>query len=246
MFLYETHAHTSPVSACAALSPAQQVRAYKKRGYAGIIVTDHFINGNSSCPHKLQWNQKMAYIAAGYARAKAEGDLCGLDVFFGWEYAIAGTEFLTYGLGLDFLLEHPGLDQLTVEQYSALIRQSGGYLAQAHPFRKAYWIAAPRPVEPSLIDGVEVYNASMPDSVNQSALDFAHRHGLPMQAGSDSHSEHLGFASGIALDKRAESISDIIKAIQTKRANLILPDGFGHGLVPSNNASHLKGQGVKR
>ena len=224
MFLYETHAHTSLVSACADVSPAQQVRAYKDRGYAGIIVTDHFINGNSSCPHKLPWSQKMAYIAAGYEHAKTEGDSCGLDVFFGWEYAVAGTEFLTYGLGLDFLVEHPNLDRLTVEQYSALVRQRGGYLAQAHPYRKAYWIASPHPVEPSLIDGVEVYNASMPDSVNQSALDFARQHGLPMQAGSDSHSAFLGFPSGIALHRRAGSIFDIIDAIKTNQAQMILPD----------------------
>jgi len=52
-FLYETHMHTSEVSACAVISAEQQVAAYKKRGYCGIISTDHFINGYSTCPKEL-------------------------------------------------------------------------------------------------------------------------------------------------------------------------------------------------
>jgi hypothetical protein len=215
--------HTSPVSDCASASPAAQVRAYHKRGYSGVIITDHFINGNSGCPSALPWERKMAFFIGGYTAAKKEGDRIGLDVFFGLEFNIRGAEFLTYGLTPDFLFEHPGLDGLSVEQYSALVRDSGGYLAQAHPYRTAWWIAKPGPVDPALIDGIEVYNASMIDRGNNAkALAFAKKHGLPMQAGSDSH--HVGFleSSGIALPYKAKDIFEIIGGIKAEKAELIV------------------------
>jgi hypothetical protein len=226
-FLYETHTHTSPVSACADISPAEQVRAYIDRGYTGIIITDHFVNGNSTCPRDLPWKKRIEYFASGYIKAKKEGDKCGLDVFFGWEYNINGTEFLTYGLSVEFLLKHPEIEHLSAKQYCAFIRSSGGYSAQAHPYREGFWIANQYPVDPNFLDGVEVYNAGIPDHVNRKALDFAELHNLPMQSGSDSHHKNLPFAGGIALTKRAESIFDIIEAIKTKQAELILPERFG-------------------
>ncbi|MCL2003330.1 MAG: PHP domain-containing protein [Oscillospiraceae bacterium] len=223
MFLYETHLHTAPVSACAAASPVEQVRAYKAGGYTGIIVTDHFINGNSGCPRDWPWAEKMAFFCSGYELAKKEGDLCGLDVFFGFEFSVSGQEFLTYGLSPDFLLANTDMDKLSVARFSALVRANGGYLAQAHPFREAFWIRNPGPVEPRLMDGVEVYNAGMPDEVNRKALEFARLHGLPMQAGSDCHDTGIPFVSGIALRDKANSIFDIIDAIKANTAELIRP-----------------------
>jgi len=223
-FLYETHMHTSPVSACAESSPARQVRAYKDRGYTGIIVTDHFVNGNSSCPYHLTWQKKMEYFVSGYVKAKKEGDRCGLDVFFGWEFSIGGSDFLTYGLSPDFLLAHPDMDMLGIEKYSALVRGNGGFISQAHPYRKAFWIKRQHPTEPHLLDAIEVYNASMPADVNDKAYGFAVMHDLPIQAGSDSHSAHLHFSSGVILDKKAANVFDIIEAIKTRSARLITPD----------------------
>jgi len=221
-YKYETHMHTSKVSRCARSTAVEQVRAYKNRGYAGVIITDHFINGNCNCPRELPWKQKMDFFASGYEEALAEGKKCGLDVFYGWEYCIRGTEFLTYGLDQAFLLANPGFDKLTAAAYSALVRKSGGYLAQAHPFRDDSYIDYKLPVAPYLLDGVEIYNASMPASTNAKAAAFAKQHGVCAQAGSDSHHKDFPAPSGIALDKRAESIFDIIAAIRENRAELLI------------------------
>jgi len=220
-YKYETHMHTSEASACAVSTAAEQVRAYYDKGYTGIIVTDHFINGNSSCPKHYRWADKMTYFASGYKEAKAVGDALGLDIFFGWEYSIKGSDFLTYGLGLDFLLEHNNVDRLPIEEYSALVRKCGGYIAQAHPYRNAWYIENKHPVSPDLLDGLEVFNASMPDEINIKALNFALLHNLPMQAGSDSHTVNLSFTSGIVLEKKAAGIADIITAIKSHSAEMI-------------------------
>jgi len=223
-FIYETHMHTSEVSGCAVNSASQQVVAYKKRGYTGIIITDHFINGYSTCPKSLSWEKKMEYFVTGYNEAKKMGDMHDLDVFLGWEFTVKGADFLTYGLDLEFLLSHPDLDKYNIEQYSALVRKCGGYLAQAHPYRDAYYIEHNYPVQPHLIDGVEVYNSMDKKLANAKALMFALENDLPMQAGTDSHSIGNRYYSGIALEKRAESIHDIIDAIKMKNISLLRDD----------------------
>jgi len=213
-YLYETHMHTSEVSGCAVSSAAQQVACYKKKGFTGIIVTDHFINGYTSCPNNLPWDKKMKHFVTGYEKAKKAGDELGLDVFLGWEFTILGADFLTYGLGLDFLLAYPGLDEFGIDEYSALVRDCGGYLAQAHPYRDAYYIEHNYPVAPHLIDGVEVYNAMDNDKTNAKAYAFAKENDLPMQAGTDSHRAGGYNYKGIVLSERAKNIHDIIDAIK--------------------------------
>jgi hypothetical protein len=221
MYKYETHMHTFPVSNCASSPPEEQVRAYKKKGYAGIIVTDHFINGNSRCPGEASWKDKMRFFFSGHEAAKKEGDACGLDVFFGFEYNIHGQEFLTYGITPEILLANPGMDRLTPEEYSAFVRDNGGYLAQAHPFRAAWWITNPGAADHRFMDGVEVKNSSMPDDVNAKALNFARRHGLAMQAGGDCHNAGSDVMGGVMLESKAGSIFDIIDAIRSNRVKLI-------------------------
>ena len=222
-YKYETHMHTSQVSACAASSAAEQVRNYKRLGYTGIIVTDHFINGNSRIPGDLSWEQKMRFFYMGFEAAKYAGGLCGLDVFLGMEFTIRGSDFWTSGINLEFLISNPGLDSLPIERYSALVRGVGGFVAQAHPYREAWYIEYQLPVAPSLIDCMEVYNSSMSDETNARALAFAKKHGLPMQSGSDSHAARNFFPSGIEIEKKAGCIEDIISAIKSGGAVCITP-----------------------
>ena len=222
-FKYETHMHTSEGSGCGRNTGAEQARAYKKRGYAGIIITDHFINGYSTCPRhgKTTWEEKMRYVVSGYHNAKAEGDQIGLQVFLGWEFTIRGSDFLTYGLDFNFLLAHPDLDKLDIAEYSALVRSNGGFLAQAHPYRDAPYIQHKLPVEPEYVDAIEVVNRSDNDKTNKKAQLFAEKHQLPIQAGGDSHSTNET-AGGIILKKPADSIFDIIQAIKSKDVGLII------------------------
>jgi len=221
-FLYETHMHMFETCACAVSTAAEQVRAYKERGYTGIITTSHFLNGNCRRPVGKTWKEKMEWFYFGYQQAKKEGEKCGLDVFFGWEYSIRGSDFLTYGLDIDFLIANPSLYNLEIAEYSALVRMHGGYLAQAHPYRDDDYIEYKFPVDPQLIDGIEVYNSGRPSDINAKALVFAKKHNLPMQSGSDSHDcENLRFPSGVKLKKKAENIFDIIEAVKTNTAELV-------------------------
>ena len=221
MYLYETHMHTYPASACACNSPEEMVRHYKSKKYTGIIITDHFFNGNNGAPRDAKWEKKVEFLVGAYERAKKEGKKHDLDVFFGLEYSNSGSDFLVYGLDEEFLLKNPGFDELSLADFSATVRRAGGYLAQAHPFRVAWWITNPEPVHPSLIDGIEVHNSSMDSKANKQALDFAIKHNLPKQSGTDAHDTISRRPSGIALQKRAKNIFDIINAIKSEQVTLL-------------------------
>jgi predicted metal-dependent phosphoesterase TrpH len=213
--------HTYPVSACASNTPEEMVRHYKNKKYAGAIITDHFFNGNSGCPKDFSWQGKVEFFAEAYERAKNEGEKCDFDVFFGLEYSYNGTDFLVYGLTVEFLLNNPGFDNLQLNEFSAAVRNAGGYLAQAHPFRAAWWITNPEPARPSLLDGIEVHNSSMDNKTNSLALDFANKHNLAKQSGTDAHDTTARKPSGIALQTRPKNIYDIINAIKNHLAILL-------------------------
>ncbi|MCL1987201.1 MAG: PHP domain-containing protein [Firmicutes bacterium] len=224
--MYETHMHTSESSGCGRSTAQEQVYAYKERGYAGVIITDHFLNGYSTCPRysDFDWHEKIEYVVAGYLSAKKFGDSIGLDVFLGWEFTVRGSDFLTYGLDINFLLANKDVDKLSVKSYSKLVRENGGFLAQAHPYRDKPYIEHKFPVDASLIDAVEVFNASdviySTNNPNEKAANFAKKHKMPIQAGGDSHGVNDN-PSGIKLAKKAENIYDIINAIKNKEVTLI-------------------------
>ena len=112
LFRYDTHVHTSEGSKCARTSGRQAAEAYHARGYDGIIITDHFFNGNSTVPRDLPWRERVELFTAGYRAAKAYGDQVGLQVFFAWEDSSEGNDFLTYGLDENWLADHPFIDRL--------------------------------------------------------------------------------------------------------------------------------------
>src|SRR5690554_4993817 len=114
---YETHAHTSESSTCAKITAKELVHFYKNRGFSGICVTDHFLNGNTTAPRSLPWAERIELFCGGYENACVEGRKTGLDVFFGWEYTYKATDFLTYGLDKEWLLDHPELLDLSLEEY---------------------------------------------------------------------------------------------------------------------------------
>ena len=86
MYLYETHIHSKTASACAWNTPKEMVQAYKRAGYTGMILTDHFIKGNTRIPRDLDWASRMHMYYDAYLEAKEEGDKLDFDVVFGIEH----------------------------------------------------------------------------------------------------------------------------------------------------------------
>ena len=69
-YKYELHLHTSEVSRCAGCPAANQVEIYRRLGYTGICVTDHFFGGSNNIPPDVSWEEKIHRLASGYENAK--------------------------------------------------------------------------------------------------------------------------------------------------------------------------------
>ena len=107
MYLYETHCHSSQCSACGHCTSRELVRSYHAAGYAGLVLTDHFIFGNTCVDRSRPWDEQMMAYYSAFLEAKEEGDKLDFDVIFAIEHAYgAGKEVLLYGIDLPFLLEN--------------------------------------------------------------------------------------------------------------------------------------------
>lgn len=216
MYIYETHCHTSESSKCATASGDIQARFYKSRGFTGIFVTDHFLNGNTTAAWDLPWDKRVDILFSGYESAKKTGDEIGLDVFFGWEYTVNGSDFLTYGLDKEWLLKHPEVMELHPNDYFDLARSAGAYISHAHPFREDWYIDMIR-LFPRKCDGVEIINSHRTQFENDMAKFYADKYGLAYTAGSDNHHANQTRLSGIAFDRRITSESDFVNALKSEK-----------------------------
>lgn len=215
------HLHTSEISRCASILAKEQIRTYKNQGFTGVCVTDHFLNGNTSVPRELSWKERITLFCKGFEAAKKEGEKCGVDVFFGWEYSYRGTDFLTYGLDKEWLLAHPEIMQMNTKDYCDFVRGQGGFVVQAHPFREARYIEMIR-LLPRQVDGVEVLNANRTDFENERADEYADNYNLIKLAGSDNHTGRQPRLCGISSDIKFSSIQELISAVKSGKTSLFI------------------------
>ena len=88
-YLYETHLHTSPVSACARSSVRDSLEFYKAQGYAGVFITNHFIDGNISVDKSLSYETQIKYCFSDYEAALSIGKELEIQVLPGVEISYA-------------------------------------------------------------------------------------------------------------------------------------------------------------
>ena len=217
MFLTETHMHTSETSACASATGAYQAYQYKELGYDTIIITDHFLNGNTTVDRSLPWEKQVELFCRGYENAKKQGDEIGITVLFGIEYAWSGCDLLIYGIDKQWLLDNPDCAEIDVHEFCDRVHKAGGIVVHAHPFREADYIRDMKFL-PLYTDGVEVYNAGNRDPVwNDRALWYAEQYGFVKTAGSDCHHavpDAPGRFAGVYTANKIETIQDYVKAVK--------------------------------
>lgn len=218
-YKYETHTHTSESSKCSRITAAELVRFYKTSGYSGVCITDHFLNGNTTVPKELPWAERIELFCKGYENAYREGKRIGIDVFFGWEYSYWGTDLLTYGLNKEWLLNHPEITSIDINEYCDLVHAHSGFIVHAHPFREADYIAMIR-LLPRKVDAVEIDNSCGVGFENRLAAQYADNYKLLKSAGSDNHSGNVHRLAGLQLDRPLVSIDDMIRAIKDGKADL--------------------------
>ncbi len=213
-YLYDLHVHTSEVSSCGHVDGKEVAQLYSKAGYSGIVVTDHYYD-NYFANALGSWEEKVQQYLSGYLETKAEGAKHGLAVFLGIEIRFAGSrnDYLVYGISEEFLLVYPQLYELTLPEFSQLVRNQGLVLYQAHPFR-GYCTAA----KPEYLDGVEVFNGNpRHQSNNHQAEVFAKQHRLSMISGSDFHQYEDLAIGGVYFSEKIRDNNHLVSVLKNNQ-----------------------------
>ena len=219
MYRYETHLHTSVTSACSRFTPREIVEKYKRLGYAGIFVTDHFLNGNSTVPWSMPYGERIKLFCEGFRAVKREAAGRGLDVFFGLEFSYYGTDFLVFGLGEEWLLKHPEIMEMSVRDFCEFARAEGGFVSHAHPYREAFYIDHIR-LYPSNVSALETLNACRDERTNHLADVLADAYGLKKTAGSDIHGAEQKLLAGMEFQQKISSEEDFVSRLKRGEGNI--------------------------
>ena len=217
-YLYETHCHCAAGSRCARSTAPELVRAYHAAGYSGLVLTDHFVLGNTAVDRSAPWEVQMRCYYDAYLEGKAAAEQLDFDVIFGIEHACDGGEFLCYGIDLDFLLADPDIPQLSLDAFVRRAHEYGAVVVQAHPFR---WAPAGTPLRLDILDGIEVYNAANSPEANEAAMNCAA--GI-CTSGGDVHfagDERIGKA-GIILPYRVKDATELAAALKSQHHRLLV------------------------
>jgi predicted metal-dependent phosphoesterase TrpH len=165
----DLHVHTQERSSCGKAPEEAQVRAAIAAGLDAIVFTDH---------HRLAPLERLEALNQQYAPFR---------VFGGIEITAQGEDFLVLGL------RHPVLESPDWS-YPALyefVRQQGGYIAMAHPFR--YRANIELEIDRYIPDAIEVHSPNTPADQETRIREIASRLGMPVLCNSDAHStERLG------------------------------------------------------
>jgi hypothetical protein len=213
MYKYETHLHTAPVSKCAKCGVRENLEFYKKLGYDGVFITNHFLDGNVSVDRSLPYNEQIEFYFSDYEEGVRLSKEIGIKVFFGVEISNRGTDFLVYGLDKEWFLSHPEIMQMKKSEELKLFMDSGALVIQAHPFREAGYIDHIR-LFPRCVHGVEILNASMNDFVNEMAKHYADSYSLIHFAGSDNHvAGNRSYYAGMETEMPIESEADFVRKV---------------------------------
>lgn len=219
-YKYDVHVHTSEVSLCGRISAREVVNLYKKAGYDGIVITDHyheyFFRKYCSC----SWEEKIEYFLEGYRIAREEGKKAGLNVLLGIElrFVNSNNDYLVYGVNEEFLKSTPGLHTLNLREFRELTRHHSILIYQAHPFRPGQTVE-----NAGLLDGIEVYNGNpRHDSRNHLAYSFALENGLMMISGSDFHQTEDLARGGIVVKRDISDPASFVEVLKKEDILLIM------------------------
>ena len=160
LYKYELHAHTSECDKEARLSARELVHLYKNAGYAGMVITDHYIERFYTLwfPNEVEGlthEQQVKRWLKGFLTAKEEGDKIGFVVLPGAEVRFNGypNDYLIYGLSEEAFYNLPRLNELKNLQELLDLLPPDVCVVQAHPFRDGMVVN-----NPSRLFGLEVHN----------------------------------------------------------------------------------------
>ncbi len=215
MFKTELHMHTSPVSRCAKVDAKSTALHFANEGYRTIVITNHLSPAlfakELPCEHD-DWKGIVDFYLSDYRAAKTA--VAGrMNVLLGMELRVHenGNDYLVYGIDEQFLYDLGNPFDKKIKHIAPLIKEAGGLLFQAHPFRSGMTVT-----DPYLLDGIEVfYFSAGHDSRNDIACEWAKKFGLVGICGQDYHNASYLFGAGILTDSEITDNKHLVEILKS-------------------------------
>jgi predicted metal-dependent phosphoesterase TrpH len=203
--LIDLHNHTWPRSHDSVLDPEDLVVRAKELGLDGVCLTEH----------DTVWDT---------VEAQRLGEAQDFLVIPGVEISTDDGHILAYGVEKYVFGMH------RVGKLSEHVKERGGCLVVAHPYRRAipwkddeeaWHLALDRavgnPANPFAV-AMEVLNGRGSERENRFSLELAERMGLPGTAGTDSHAVHdIGKVATYFESDRIETWQDLVRELELGR-----------------------------
>lgn len=215
-YLFDTHIHTKEASSCSRVWAADIVNRYKKLGYDGLIITDHF-SASQFKRHGETYAEQVQKYLSGYRAAK-EFETEDFHIILGMELRFLenDNDYLVYGFDEDFVINNDLTRYNDPEEFRPVIEANNLIMFQAHPFRIGMTV-----IDPELLDGVEVYNGHGDhDSRNDIALKWAEKHGLRKLSGSDFHGNLSLEPGGVYFEEYLTDSKQVAEALRSGKYTL--------------------------
>lgn len=217
-YKYELHAHTKEVSRCAVIPVKELVEEYKKAGYSGIVLTDHYSPMTFNPSEFFSKKKAVDHHLRAYREAK-QYETEDFTILLGMELRFYATvnDYIIYGITEEMLYELPFLLKTYIRRASRLLRERGCLFLQAHPFRKLITRANPKH-----LDGVEVFNGKATKEANDNSQKWAEEINAPIKtSGSDCHRASGVGLGGIITEEPIKSNDDLIRILKSGNYKLI-------------------------
>ncbi|MBE6885239.1 MAG: hypothetical protein E7487_11665 [Ruminococcaceae bacterium] len=193
--LIDLHAHSGGISRCCLIPYDAVIRTALDAGLDGIVLTNHYLKSYAADGDFSAFARRYT---EEFRKAKAYGDTVGCKVFFGAEVTMEkhdGAHILLYGIGEQWLEENATVFDLTQEELYRKVKEVGGAMVQAHPYRVKKHLLDPR-----FLDGVEAnchplyHNTYLTDMQA-----IAAENGLILTCGGDFHADTYRPKCGVYL-----------------------------------------------
>lgn len=205
----EIHAHTSPASGCAELSPDETLKRYSNIGFKAVTLTNHFYYCDR--PKDFIVNKFLN----DFYDAQNAAEKYGIKVILGMEIRFPENcnDYLVYGIeesDVPHLFDFSKTDYVT---FYKEFKNDKNLVIQAHPFRDGMMRQ-----DPGFLDGIEAFNMhphhnSRIGIANQYAKQHPH---LIVTSGSDFHHPNHEGTGGILTKTLPNNSFELAKILKSR------------------------------
>jgi len=212
----DLHSHTSGISACCRADAEKILKIADNAHIGALVLTNHYTSNYFSVGDSKAFARR--YFEE-FKKTERLGDEIGVKVFFGIEVTAEVNDFahlLVYGVDERFVLDNSDMYSYPQEKLYGVVKDYGGVLVWAHPFRGGY----NGKINLKYLDGLEVNcHPKYGSTYIKDVAALAKQNGLFVTCGGDYHHDTAYRPHcGVYTDKPFQSIHEIVDHLRDSQS----------------------------